>query len=55
MPYHKYVVSTRGKSTIEVEVKLNTDLGNVHERLMANKLTLNMDKTEYMVIGSRQK
>ena len=55
MLYHEYVISTRGKLIIEVEDKLNTDLENVHKWLMANKLTLNMDVTEYMVIGSRQK
>ena len=38
---------------IEVEDKLNTDLENVHQWLMTNKLTLNKDKTEYMVIGSK--
>ena len=52
---HKYVVSTRSKSVIEVEDKSNTDLENVHQWLMANKFTLNKDKTEHMVIGSRQR
>ena len=52
MLYHKYVVFTRGKSIIEVKNKLNTNLENVHQWLMANKLTLNKDKTEYVVIGS---
>ena len=55
MFHHKYVVSTRGKSVIEVEDKLNTDLGNLQQWLMANKLTLIKVKTEYMIIGSRQK
>ena len=55
MFHHKYVVSTRGKSGIEVEDKLNTDLGNLQQWLMANKLTLIKVKTEYMIIGSRQK
>ena len=55
MLYHKYVVSSRGKSIIEVEDKLNTDLENIRKRLMADKLPLNKDKTEYMVIGSREK
>ena len=40
------ILSTRGKSIIEVEDKLNTDLENVHQWLMANKLLLNKDKTE---------
>ncbi len=33
--------------------QLNTDLVNVHNWLIANKLTLNDTKTEYMIIGSR--
>ena len=27
----------------------------VHQWLLANKLTLNMSKTEYVMVGSRQK
>ena len=34
---------------------LNHDLSNVYEWLSANKLTLNMTKTEFMLIASRQK
>ena len=34
---------------------LNYDLSNVCERLSANKLTLNMTKTEFVLIASRQK
>ena len=34
---------------------LNHKLGNVYERLSANKLTLNMTKTEFILIASRQK
>ena len=34
---------------------LNYDLSNVYEWLAANKLTLNMTKTEFMLIASRQK
>jgi hypothetical protein len=33
-------------------VRLNTELENVDEWLTANKLTLNIEKTEYMIIGS---
>jgi hypothetical protein len=29
----------------------NKDLENIHQWLLANKLTLNKEKTEYMVIG----
>ena len=34
---------------------LNEDLQNISEWLIANKLTLNMTKTVFMLIGSRQK
>ena len=34
---------------------LNEDLLNISKWLIANKLTLNMTKTEFMLIGSRQK
>ncbi len=35
--------------------KLNNDLENIHQWLLANKLTLNTSKTEYMIVGSRQR
>ena len=34
---------------------LNSELNNIYQWLVANKLTLNVDKTEYMIIGTRQK
>ena len=34
---------------------LNSELNNIHQWLVANKLTFNVDKTEYMIIGTRQK
>ena len=36
-------------------VSLTEDLKNVHNWLTANKLTLNMTKGEFMLIGSRQR
>jgi len=36
-----------------IEASLNQDLSNINRRLIANKLTLNMTKTEFMLIGSR--
>ncbi len=42
-----------GQSSSEIETKLNEELGNVHRWLTANKLTLNDEKTEFMLIGSR--
>jgi len=38
-----------------IELNLNQDLANVSEWLIANKLTLNKSKTEFMLIGSRQR
>ena len=42
-------------SKIHVELNLNQDLVNVCEWLIVNKLTLNKSKTEFMLIGSRQR
>ena len=39
----------------DIEFYLNQDLANVNQWLMANKLTLNQSKTEFMLIGSRQR
>ena len=38
-----------------LQLYLSQDLDNVHNWLQANKHTLNMTKTEFMLIGSRQK
>ena len=38
-----------------IQTSLNRDLSNISEWLNANKLTLNMTKTEFMLIGSRQR
>ena len=38
-----------------VQSSLNEDLLNINRWLTATKLTLNMTKTEFMLIGSRQK
>ena len=38
-----------------IQTSLNEDVENVHNWLRANKLTLNMTKTEFMLIGSRQR
>ncbi|CAB3989406.1 Hypothetical predicted protein [Paramuricea clavata] len=48
-------VSTNGKTNDELQERINVDLENIHQWLLANKLTLNKDKTEYMIIGSRQR
>ena len=46
-------LSCEGFSPYEIEIKLNKDIENVHRWLTANKLSLNMKKTEFMIIGSR--
>ena len=38
-----------------VQSSLNEDLLNINRWLIANKLTHNMTKAEFMLIGSRQK
>ena len=38
-----------------VQSSLNRDLSNIPKWLLSNKLTLNTTKTEFMLIGSRQK
>ena len=39
----------------DIDYKVNEDHDNVNKWLIANKLTLNQSKTEFMLIGSRQK
>ena len=38
-----------------MQSSLSRDLSNIHKWLLCNKLTLNTTKTEFMLIGSRQK
>ncbi|CAB4044788.1 Hypothetical predicted protein, partial [Paramuricea clavata] len=37
----------------EAEVAVNVDLNNIREWLLSNRLSLNVVKTEYLLIGSR--
>ncbi len=48
-------ITTKGLNVEEIQMRLNYDLEHIHQWLLANKLTLNKDKTEYMIIGSRQR
>lgn len=48
-------LTTNGSSISDVQANLNEDLEHVHQWLLANKLTLNKKKTEYMIVGSRQR
>jgi retron-type reverse transcriptase len=48
-------ISASGSSLLEIQNKLNNDLSNVNTWLEANKLTLNAEKTEFMLIASKRK
>ena len=48
-------VTTSGSSMEDIQLKLNNELDNLHHWLPANKLSLNVSKTEYMIIGSQQR
>ena len=46
-------VSTSAESVEKLETQLNFELDNIYRWLVANRLTLNVSKTECMIIGSR--
>ena len=48
-------ISSCGANVHEINERLNENLEKVHQWLLANKLTLNSEKTEYMIIGSKQR
>ena len=48
-------ITLRSSSLIHVEEALNCELENIHHWLLSNKLKLNVEKTEYMIIGTRQR
>ena len=48
-------ITISAKNAEDFEEKFNNELSNVHNWLLANKLTVNVDKSEYMLIGSRQR
>ena len=48
-------LTASGSTSTQLYIKLNNDLENIHQWLLANKLTLNTSKTEYMIVGSRQR
>ena len=41
-------------SITDIEIAVNSDLGNLKNWLMANKLSLDVAKTEFMLIGCPQ-
>ena len=51
--YTNTTIST--KNADDLEEKLNNQLNIIHNWLLANKLTVNVVKSEYMLIGSRQR
>ena len=48
-------LTASGDSITDVEIAVNSDLENLRKWLIANKLSLNVAKTEFMLIGSKQK
>ena len=48
-------LSFANNSIENIDLKLNENLARVNQWLTANKLTLNTSKTEFMLIGSRQR
>jgi len=48
-------ISIAAGSLPELESAVSTELANLHEWLNVNKLSLNIAKTELMLIGSQQR
>ena len=48
-------LTVAGETIREVELAMNNDLARLKEWLLANKLSLNVAKTEFMLIGSDYK
>ena len=48
-------ITATGQTVQERQTNLNNNLEKVHHWFLANRLTLSYNKTEYMIIGSRQK
>ena len=46
-------LTASGESVLHAEMVINHDLANIKQWLSANKLSLNLVKTEYLLIGSR--
>ena len=42
-------ITISAETAKDLEEKLNNELNNVHNWLLANKLTVNVDKSEYTV------
>ena len=48
-------LTVAGETIREVELAINDDLARIKEWLLANKLSLNVAKTEFLLIGSDYK
>ena len=48
-------ISSHGANIRKINENLNEHLEKVYQWLLSNKLTLNNEKTEYMIIGSKQR
>jgi hypothetical protein len=46
-------LSCSGQTSADIEYKINKDLDNIRKWIISNKSTLNIGKTEYMIIGSK--
>ena len=52
---HDTNITFQSRDLTELEDKMNMELINLNTWLTSNKLSLNIVKTEFMVIGSRQR
>ena len=48
-------ISVSATNQTDLETSVNAELNNLNCWLKANRLSLNIAKTEFMIIGSRQK
>ena len=48
-------ITISAKNAEDLKEKLNNELNNVHNWFLANKVTVNVDKSEYMLTGSWQR
>ena len=48
-------ISFAAPTNYDLEIMINTELANVNSWLIANKLSLNVTKTEFLIIGFHQR
>ena len=51
----EFFLTVAGESIQEIELNMNSDLACINEWLLANKLSLNVTKTEFILLGSAHK